>query len=164
MRFVTVDPSLHTRDPETIEAVYFSGRIASKESKDRSIDRKSHGNHFFGFLRCDPCQLFAEGKDNHGQYNSNLLTQFDAVLKEKQSRLQLKKVLFYHDNKPALLSCIVVSKLNEIRISLLPTIFTEARPQRHFSILKPTKMAIPRFFCRFRKHFRLASYYAESMI
>jgi len=61
-----------------------------------------------------------KGKTITGQYYSEVLGRFDAVLKEKRPHFLRKKVLFHHDNAPAHSSHIVGAKLCQLRYELLP--------------------------------------------
>ena len=61
-----------------------------------------------------------KGKTVTGQYYAELLSRFDAVLKEKRPHLSKKKVLFHHDNAPAHTSALATAKLVGLPYELLP--------------------------------------------
>ena len=123
MRFVTVDETwIHHYIPETkvqSKQWTFKGESAPKKAKTVPSAGKVMATIFWDSQGVILIDYLEKGRTITGQYYSDLLTRFDAVLKEKRPRLQRKKVLFHHDNAPAHSSRIVASKLTELRYELV---------------------------------------------
>ena len=123
-RFVTVDETwIHHYTPETKEQSkqwISPGESAPKKAKTIPSAGKIMATVFWdsqGVIHIDYLQ---KGRTITGQYYSDLLTRFDAVLKEKRPRLQRKKVLFHHDNAPSHSSRVATEKFIGLGYALVP--------------------------------------------
>jgi [histone H3]-lysine36 N-dimethyltransferase SETMAR len=123
IRFVTVDETwIHHYTPETKEqSKQWTARGESTPKKAKTVPSagKVMATIFWDSQGVILIDYLQKGRTITGQYYSDLLTRFDAVLKEKRPRLQRKKLLFHQDNAPAHSSRIVASKLTELRYELV---------------------------------------------
>lgn len=123
-RFVTVDETwIHHYTPETKQQSkqwISPGESAPKKAKTVPSAGKVMATVFWDSQGVIHIDFLQKGRTITGQYYSDLLDQFNGILKEKRPHLQRKKVLFHHDNAPAHSSRIANAKLVELGYEVVP--------------------------------------------
>lgn len=123
-RVVTVDETwIHHYTPETKQQSKewtLVGESAPKKAKSVQSAGKVMATVFWDAKGIILIDFLEKGKTITAAYYSELLTRFDAKLKETRPHLARKKVLFHHDNAPAHSSGIVAAKIHQLGYELLP--------------------------------------------
>jgi len=96
-------PLVHTRPQGTVEKVEFTRRTCSEEVEDCPIGRKGNGHRFLGFTRCDLHRLPREDRNGHRAVLCRIIGPIRRRIAENTAPFGEEKVLFHHDNAPAIL-------------------------------------------------------------
>ncbi|GFV66395.1 mariner Mos1 transposase [Trichonephila clavipes] len=75
---------------------------------------------FWGANRIISIDYLGKGKTIDGAYCANLLQRLNEEIKQKRPHLAKKKMLFHQDDAPTQKSVIAMTKINELKLELLP--------------------------------------------